>query len=76
MDQPNLNMRQHRWLDVVKDYDCEILYHPVKVIVMEDALSRKSVTPSDGVSCMRIPVDSPLLGLIREAQDEGVWEEI
>ena len=27
MDQPNLNMRQRRWLDVVKDYDCEILYH-------------------------------------------------
>ena len=28
MDQLNLNMRQQRWLDVVKDYDCEILYHP------------------------------------------------
>ena len=25
MDQPILNMRQHQWLDVVKDYDCEIL---------------------------------------------------
>lgn len=26
MDQPNLNMRHHRCLDVVKDYDCEISY--------------------------------------------------
>ena len=25
MDQLNLNMRQRRWLDVVNDYDCEIL---------------------------------------------------
>ncbi|XP_076949456.1 uncharacterized protein LOC143622099 [Bidens hawaiensis] len=25
-----LNMRQQRWLELVKDYDCEILYHPGK----------------------------------------------
>ncbi|KAI3690326.1 hypothetical protein L2E82_48306 [Cichorium intybus] len=30
MDQANLNMRQRRWLDVLKDYDCEIHYHPRK----------------------------------------------
>ena len=27
-DQRDLNKRQPRWLDVVKDYNCEILYHP------------------------------------------------
>ncbi|KAJ9539430.1 hypothetical protein OSB04_032163 [Centaurea solstitialis] len=42
LDQPNLNMRQRRWLDVVKDYDCEILYHPGKANVVADALSRKA----------------------------------
>ncbi|KAA0046200.1 hypothetical protein E6C27_scaffold376G00730 [Cucumis melo var. makuwa] len=26
--QKELNMRQRRWLQLVKDYDCEILYHP------------------------------------------------
>ncbi|TYK06676.1 pol protein [Cucumis melo var. makuwa] len=26
--QKELNMRQRRWLELVKDYDCEILYHP------------------------------------------------
>ncbi|KAJ9546624.1 hypothetical protein OSB04_019167 [Centaurea solstitialis] len=39
LDQPNLNMRQRRWLDVVKDYDCEILYHPGKANVVADALN-------------------------------------
>ena len=37
-------MRQRRWLDVVKDYDCGILYHPGKANVVADALSRKTIT--------------------------------
>ncbi|KAL0549558.1 hypothetical protein IC582_014043 [Cucumis melo] len=39
--QKELNMRQQRWLELVKDYDCEILYHPSKANVVADALSRK-----------------------------------
>ncbi|KAL0562068.1 hypothetical protein IC582_002518 [Cucumis melo] len=39
--QKELNMRQRRWLELVKDYDCEILYHPGKANVVVDALSRK-----------------------------------
>ena len=35
-------MRQRRWLELIKDYDCEILYHPGKANVVADALSRKS----------------------------------
>ena len=37
-------MRQQRWLELVKDYDCEILYHPGKANEVTDALSRKSTT--------------------------------
>ncbi|KAL0561248.1 hypothetical protein IC582_001670 [Cucumis melo] len=39
--QKELNMRQRRWLELVKDYDCEILYHPGKANVVADALNRK-----------------------------------
>ena len=34
-------MRQRRWLELIKDYDCEILYYPGKGNVVADALSRK-----------------------------------
>ncbi|GJV76862.1 putative reverse transcriptase domain-containing protein [Tanacetum coccineum] len=35
------NMRQRRWLDLLQDYNYEILYHPGKVNVVADALIRK-----------------------------------
>jgi hypothetical protein len=40
--QNELNMRQRRWLELVRDYDLEIHYHPGKANVVADALSRKS----------------------------------
>jgi hypothetical protein len=35
-------MRQQRWLELIKDYELEIHYHPGKANVVADALSRKS----------------------------------
>nr|GFC73506.1 putative reverse transcriptase domain-containing protein [Tanacetum cinerariifolium] len=35
-------MRQRRWLELLKDYDTNIQYHPGKANVVTDALSRKS----------------------------------
>ena len=35
-----LNRRQRRWLELLKDYDLNILYHPGKANVLTDALSR------------------------------------
>ncbi|KAJ9564125.1 hypothetical protein OSB04_000091 [Centaurea solstitialis] len=64
LDQPNLNMRQRRWLDVVKDYDCEILYHPGKANVVADALSRKA--PSTGLLTRHGRVWVPLAGGARQ----------
>ena len=42
-DQKELNMRQRRWIEFLKDYDFELLYHPGKANVVADALSRKTV---------------------------------
>ena len=44
--QKELNMRQRWWLELVKDYDIDIEYHPRKANVVADALSRKTVHSS------------------------------
>ena len=44
MSQKELNMRQRRWVELIKDYDCVIDYHPGKANVVADALSRKGKT--------------------------------
>ena len=41
--QPDLNLRQRRWMEFVADYDMQILYHPGKDNVVADALSRRKV---------------------------------
>ena len=37
-------MRQRRWLELFKDYDCIIDYHPGKANVVVDALSKKMIS--------------------------------
>jgi hypothetical protein len=39
--QPDLNMRQRRWFELIKDYELEVHYHPRKANVVADVLSRK-----------------------------------
>jgi ribonuclease HI len=39
--QADLNMRQRRWLELIKDYDLEVHYHLGKANVVADALSCK-----------------------------------
>jgi len=41
--QKELNLRQRRWLELLKDYDVNILYHLGKANVVADALSRRSM---------------------------------
>ena len=37
-----MNLRQRRWLELIKDYDMRLHYHPGKANVVADALSCKS----------------------------------
>jgi hypothetical protein len=39
---PDLDLRQRRWLELIKDYDLGINYHPGKASGVADALSRRS----------------------------------
>lgn len=48
--QKELNMRQRRWLELIKDYEAEILYHLDKANKVADALSRR---PRLGLNSMR-----------------------
>ncbi|KAJ9547300.1 LOW QUALITY PROTEIN: hypothetical protein OSB04_019843 [Centaurea solstitialis] len=59
-DQKELNMWQRRWMELLKDYDCEIHYHLGKANVVADALSRKEI-----VEPIRI----------QDAQKEALLEE-
>nr|GEW04519.1 retrotransposon protein, putative, Ty3-gypsy subclass [Tanacetum cinerariifolium] len=47
LDKKELNMRQRRWIELLRDYDCEIRYHPGKANVIcnaqYEALEKKNV---------------------------------
>ena len=44
LTQKDLKLRQSWWLELFKDYDCIIDYHPEKANVVADALSRKMIS--------------------------------
>ncbi|XP_071709094.1 uncharacterized protein [Rutidosis leptorrhynchoides] len=71
--QKERNMRQRRWIELIKDYDCEIKYHPGKVNVVADALSRKKTV--EIVKFMRTEIVSDLIELIRQVQARALLEE-
>ena len=65
-----LNLRQRRWLELFKDYDCIIDYHPEKANVVAYALSRKMIyalTLKD--YDWRLALDGALLAQLRVLPD-------
>jgi hypothetical protein len=61
-------MRQRRWLELIKDYDLEVHYHPGKANVVADALSRK-----DHYNHLELePVSEPLCEEMRRLNLEVV----
>ena len=59
-------------MELLKDYDRTILYHPGKANVVPDALSRKSI----GSLVHIIPARRPLVKEIHKLESEGVHFEL
>ena len=53
-------MRQRRWLELVKDYDCEILYHLGKANHVADTLSRKSIATLMSIHGLPYPLQKEI----------------
>ncbi|GJU56442.1 putative reverse transcriptase domain-containing protein [Tanacetum coccineum] len=75
LDQKELNMRQHRWLELLSDYDCDIRYHPGKANVVADALSRKERIKPLRVRALVMTIGLDLPKQILEAQIEALKPE-
>ena len=84
-----LNLRQRRWLELFKDYDYIIDYHPEKANVVADALSRKAMAAlliqfsewrivSDGATLAQLKAQPVLKKMIIDAQknDEEMQKKV
>jgi hypothetical protein len=74
----NQDLRQHHWLELTKDYDLEIHYHPGKANLVADALSRKEHVHSPVVAQLpdEIVEDFRRLNLGIVAHTEGVTIDV
>ena len=79
LTQKELNLRQRKWLELFKDYDCIIDYHPGKANVIADALSQKTMASmslqhsewrlaDDGVILAQLKAQPVLKQMIIDAQ--------
>nr|GFB93431.1 putative reverse transcriptase domain-containing protein [Tanacetum cinerariifolium] len=65
-----------RWTELFSDYDCEIRYHPSKVNVVADALSRKKRVKHKRARAMNMILQSSIKDRIPTDQKEAVDESV
>jgi hypothetical protein len=69
--QNDLNLRQHQWLELIKDYDLGINYHPEKANVVVDALNHKKYCNATFARRMQPELPREIkylnLGMVKEA---------
>ncbi|KAJ9545162.1 hypothetical protein OSB04_024869 [Centaurea solstitialis] len=76
LSQKELNMRQRRWIELLSDYDCEILYHLGKGNVVADALSRKGGKVKPGIVDSRIGIVAYRISIVPDLKSEiKEWQE-
>ena len=71
--QKELNMRQRRWIELIKDYECTIEYHPGKANMVADALSRRPMSSISHLRAVHLPrlIELRSLGVRLELTDSG-----
>jgi hypothetical protein len=65
-------MRQRRWLELIKDYDCEINYHPGKANIVADAFSRKSTAELAALGISQLQLVKELTGMGLKVVGKGM----
>nr|GEY34146.1 putative reverse transcriptase domain-containing protein [Tanacetum cinerariifolium] len=74
-DQKELNMHQRRWIELFSDYERKIHYHPCKVNIIANALSRKDRVKPRRVRAMDMTIQSRVKRMILAAQSEAFKEK-
>ena len=68
-------MRQRRWVELIKDYECTIEYHLGKANAVADALSRKPMGSVSHLKALYLPrlMELRSLGVRLELTDTGAF---